>query len=153
MTIKEIRVYFEQSKLMRKVFSFLRRIRVVALFHSIGLFFNKRLLEEKTKEFEKYYENHKVDFQNVINILCDEKSVRTYCAVIDFKLGRGNKKLRKNMCFPQYFLKDIYTLTKDAVFVDGGRILETQLRILSIFLKENIKKYMHGNLMREMLRN
>lgn len=71
---------------------------MISFVHSIGSLLKKEEQELKKKEFEQYYENHKKDFQNVIDNLCDEKSVRTYCAVIEYKIGKGNKNLRKNIC-------------------------------------------------------
>lgn len=140
MSIKDIRVFFEKNRVMRLFFSFLRRIRVIAFVHSISSFFKKEEIQLKKKEFEQYYENHKDDFQNVIDKLCDEKSVRTYCAVIEYKIGKGNKNLRKNMCFPQYFLKDIYSLTEDAVFVDGGAYIGDTIDDFIEFTKGKYKK-------------
>ena len=71
MNIKGIRVFFEKNRVMRKIFSFLRRIRVISFVHSIGSLLKKEEQELKKKEFEQYYENHKKDFQIVIdNLFC-----------------------------------------------------------------------------------
>lgn len=137
--ISKIRVVMERNKCLRKISMFMKRIGLIAVIHSF-----MRIVDRKKKkkeiEFTDYYNSFCNEFDNVISILEDSLSIETYSAVIEYKMGNNYKKLNKYMCFPQYFVPNIYSLEENSVFINGGAYIGDTIDDFLKFTKNKYKK-------------
>jgi FkbM family methyltransferase len=119
MRVSDIRVYMDRSKMLSKLLPYIRRTKLVRMYHTYKGVYGKRSNAKKIENFLACYNEHKVEFQKVYNLLEDEESKQTYKAVLQFRRIYEFEAIKKHIYYPQYFVNEILSYDKE-IFVDGG---------------------------------
>ncbi len=136
----KLRVKMERVKVLRPIVNFLRKSGFVGALHSLQNIANKQKMQKEAERFNQYYRKYKEEYRCVYNSLADEFSKRTYEDLLLYLSGKNRRNLKKDLCYPQYFLKNIFTLSKDAVFIDGGAYIGDTIEEFLKFTKGKYKK-------------
>jgi FkbM family methyltransferase len=108
--------------------------------HYYDGFYGSKRNSDRIETFTKCYKENKEKFKETYNLLTDECSRETYKAIIEFRKSYKYSAIRRYICYPQYFLKDIFNYNNE-IFVDGGGFRGDTVRSLvqNVPIK-NIKK-------------
>ena len=118
-----IRNLMQKNSLGRLIERFLRHSGAVHILHTMQMnrHMEKMNIGREKNEFADFYERHKNQFEEVVYLLEDDLSKKTFRAVINYHLTYNIKEIEPFIIYPQYFQKDILLPRQDyEAFVDGG---------------------------------
>ncbi len=136
----KIKIKMEKVKVLRPIVRLLKRSGFVSNLHSLQNIANKQKLQKEAERFNQYCRKYKEEYRRVYNSLADEFSKRTYEDLLLYLSGKNRRNLKKDVCYPQYFLKDIFMLSKDAVFIDGGAYVGDTIEEFLNFTRGGVQK-------------
>ena len=120
MNTSVIRSEMEHSALLRKLIYVLRKMGMIHALHTLQALVKRKRLNGQKSDFYHYYIDNKNKFDEVMRLLQDESSKKTYCAVIEYRSTYKIALLKDVIVKPQYFPKDIVKHERHEVFIDGG---------------------------------
>lgn len=119
----------------------IRYVGVTKIAHCIYDYEFRKNNKKELEACKNYFRGNIKGIKNVINLLADDKSIKTYENILKYKATHERKYLRtKIISKNQYFPRDIISLSTNEVFVDGGGYTGDTMKVF--FSKVGIcKKY------------
>lgn len=141
MNITKIRMSMQHSVLLKNSVPYFRKSLVVRLIHYMQGYYSVKKNKNAIENFLKCYKMNKEKYEEVYNILEDEKSKKVYRAVLKFREHYKYSDIKNVISYPQYFVEDIFDKYEDEVFVDGGAYTgDTICSMLKVIPSSCIKK-------------
>lgn len=118
--ISKIKYILEHNSCLKGMVPLCRKLGIVHIIHLLKGNFERIGNTDSRKEFKRFCENHKKDFERLSKLLEDEFSRETLQRILEFRMNWKMKTLSPVIVEPQYFQSDIFKCSQQEVMIDGG---------------------------------